>query len=143
MQSSLFRNCLLLCFTMFALAGCKSPDRTAPLQGLPVAAIETELHSLLQTWYPRIIDTIHGDTGLTLNTTGPYHPTRIKCWSRKPAVCGRPPGLHRRTLIIPCIKKRLTMDISSLLDVCGIRNMAAFTSTTFLIHPKRLILLSN
>ena len=60
MQSCLFRNCLLLCFAALALVGCKSPDRTAPLKGVPVAAIETELNNLLQTWYPRIIDTIHG-----------------------------------------------------------------------------------
>ena len=60
MQSWLFKNCLLLCFTALVLAGCKSPDRTAPLQGVPVAAIETELENLLHTWYPRIIDTIHG-----------------------------------------------------------------------------------
>ncbi|MBN1790799.1 MAG: AGE family epimerase/isomerase [Bacteroidales bacterium] len=60
MQLGSVRNCLLLCFTLLALAGCKSPNRTTPLQGIPVAAIETELNSLLQTWYPRIIDTIHG-----------------------------------------------------------------------------------
>lgn len=60
MQFCSVRNCLLLSFAALTLAGCKSPDRTAPLQGVPVAAIETELNSLLQAWYPRIIDTIHG-----------------------------------------------------------------------------------
>ncbi len=60
MKSCLFRTCLLLCLAAFSLAGCKSPENTAPLKGIPVTEIETELNNLLQTWFPCIIDTIHG-----------------------------------------------------------------------------------
>jgi mannobiose 2-epimerase len=57
-------SCLLqvfvsVCVLSFALS-CKSPDRNPPLQDADAAEIETELRNLLQTWYPRIIDTIHG-----------------------------------------------------------------------------------
>jgi cellobiose epimerase len=56
----LFSTCLLVCSAVYVLTGCKSPDNTTPLKGVNVGEVETELDNLLHTWYPRIVDTIHG-----------------------------------------------------------------------------------
>src|SRR5512143_3041535 len=42
------------------IAGCKPSQNKATYLGVPVSQIETELNSLLNTYYPRIVDTIHG-----------------------------------------------------------------------------------
>ncbi len=42
------------------IAGCKPSQNKATYHGVPVSQIETELNSLLNNYYPRIVDTIHG-----------------------------------------------------------------------------------
>jgi mannobiose 2-epimerase len=44
---------------LLIIAGCKSKKEDTYL-GLPVSEIDRELNSLLETYYPRIIDTVHG-----------------------------------------------------------------------------------
>jgi len=44
----------------FLFSGCKQSAPKATYLGVKVDEIATELEHLLQTWYPRIIDTIHG-----------------------------------------------------------------------------------
>jgi len=46
--------------TVYLLTGCKSARDNSVYWGVETAEIETELNSLLQCFYPRIIDTIHG-----------------------------------------------------------------------------------
>src|SRR5512136_574234 len=58
--SSLHRISLLVSVVFISLTGCKSRNDKVTLKGVDVTEIETELVSLLQTWYPRIVDTIHG-----------------------------------------------------------------------------------
>jgi mannobiose 2-epimerase len=52
--------CLFIALTGYPLSGCKSSDKPPALTGVEASAIESELTDLLQTWYPRIMDTIHG-----------------------------------------------------------------------------------
>ncbi len=55
-----------LCISMFSLVitgimtGCKQSPDSGRYFGIAISEIDLELNSLLQTWYPRIIDTIHG-----------------------------------------------------------------------------------
>jgi mannobiose 2-epimerase len=51
---------LLFLFAVCLAAGCKSRGNSSAYLGIEVSEIEGELDNLLQTWYPRIIDTIHG-----------------------------------------------------------------------------------
>ncbi len=51
---------LLFLFAVCLAAGCKSRGNSSVYLGIEVSEIEGELDNLLQTWYPRIIDTIHG-----------------------------------------------------------------------------------
>jgi mannobiose 2-epimerase len=44
---------------LLSLTGCKKPA-TDQYLGVEVSEIENELNNLLQTWFPRIIDTVHG-----------------------------------------------------------------------------------
>ena len=69
--SCLLKTGFLICIASVAVTGCKSPGNTAPLKGVDASEIESELVSLLQTWYPRIVDTIHGGywTNLAYNWT--------------------------------------------------------------------------
>jgi cellobiose epimerase len=50
--------CILL--AGYLLTGCKSSTHRATYLGIQVSEIDTELNNLLQAFYPRIIDTIHG-----------------------------------------------------------------------------------
>jgi mannobiose 2-epimerase len=50
--------CALL--TAYLLTGCKSHQNNSTYLGVKVTEIEIELNSLLNNFYPRIIDTIHG-----------------------------------------------------------------------------------
>lgn len=51
---------VLLCITVCLLPGCKKSGSNATFNNVRVADIEAELTNLLEAWYPRIIDTIHG-----------------------------------------------------------------------------------
>jgi mannobiose 2-epimerase len=56
----LFRISICFIFIACFLTGCKSPENKSVYLGVKVSEIRTELNSLLQSYYPRIIDTIHG-----------------------------------------------------------------------------------
>jgi mannobiose 2-epimerase len=47
-------------FVAYLFTGCKSTRNKSAYLGVEVAAIDTELNNLLQAYYPRIVDTIHG-----------------------------------------------------------------------------------
>jgi mannobiose 2-epimerase len=56
----LIRISIFIFITGYLFPGCKSPRNSSVYLGVKVSEIETELTHLLQTWYPCIIDTIHG-----------------------------------------------------------------------------------
>jgi mannobiose 2-epimerase len=56
----LFSIGIYVFLTICLLAGCKSTRNNSTYLGVEVTEIETELNSLLQCFYPRVIDTIHG-----------------------------------------------------------------------------------
>ena len=56
----LFRASVSILIAVYLSGGCKSHRNEAVYLGVSVPDMENELNSLLKTWYPRIIDTIHG-----------------------------------------------------------------------------------
>ena len=51
---------LLAMLLVFGFMGCKPPQSNSSYLGIASSSVDSALHSLLDTWYPRIIDTIHG-----------------------------------------------------------------------------------
>lgn len=50
----------LMLLLLFSLIGCTTTHSEDRFLGVPTSEIQSELNSLLQNWYPRIVDTVRG-----------------------------------------------------------------------------------
>jgi hypothetical protein len=125
----------LILFIICILSGCRSSGDNSQYFGTDPAEIDQELSSLLQTWYPRIIDTIHGGYWTNFENDWTLSEDQEKMVVSRPGDYGLLPGRLKLFLIIPYTEKLLIMVISFLQGVCGMQKTVDFTSITILTRP--------